>query len=94
MRRKKRAKVIVERFTEEKDEGEAEILPVISAVPLLPSQQREIENIVTQSVGGKFRIENRVDQSVIGGLYIKIGERVIDATLRAKIEKLKERLLP
>lgn len=33
-----------------------------------------------------------VDEDVIGGMIIKIGDRVVDSTIRTKLEKLSKQL--
>jgi F-type H+-transporting ATPase subunit delta len=38
------------------------------------------------------RVKNTVDKSIIGGLLIKIGERIIDLSVKNKIEDLKSKL--
>jgi len=83
-----------EKDVEAKFNTEEKTALVVSAIQLSPFQCKEIEVVISRHLGGKYRVENRVDESVIGGMYIKIGDRVIDATLRLKIENLKERLLP
>ena len=93
-RKKRQIKVASEAEQKRAIETKAKAALVVSVVSLSPFQRREIEQILAGLFGGIYKIENRLDDSVIGGLYIKIGDKAIDATLRAKIEKLKERLLP
>ena len=43
-----------------------------------------------EKVSGKsIRIHEKVDPSTIGGLYIKVGDRVMDGTLRHRLEQLR-----
>ncbi len=93
-RKKLQIKVASEAEQSRAIETKAKGALVVSVVPLSSSHLKEIEQILTSLFGGIYKIENRLDESVIGGLYIKIGDKAIDATLRAKFEKLKERLLP
>ena len=39
-------------------------------------------------MGGKVQVEVKVDQSLIGGLIVKIGSRMIDSSLRSKLQRL------
>lgn len=93
-RKKHQTKVASEAEQPRAMETKAKIALVASVVALSPLQLKEIGQILASLYGGSYKIENRLDESVIGGMYIKIGDKAIDATLRAKIEKLKERLLP
>ncbi len=92
--RKQRPDSIKEKIEEEQVETKDKIALVVSAIPLSSLQQKEIQAFINNNFEGRYKLDNRVDQSVIGGMYIKIKDRLIDATLRAKIDKLRERLLP
>ncbi len=66
---------------------------VISAVALTPSQINELKAILKNKLGKAVEVKNSVNKSIIAGLYIVIGDKVVDTTIRTKIEKLKEKLL-
>ena len=44
--------------------------------------------------GMHVRIENAVDPSILGGIIARIGGTIIDGSVRARIERLKQSLLP
>ena len=67
---------------------------ILSAVPLKKQELSDIETIINQKLKRKINFKNLVDKSVIAGLYIRVGDQVFDRTIRRKIEKLKENLLP
>ena len=51
----------------------------------------EIENIeamISKKTKKKISVENILDSSIIGGLILKIGSKLIDASLRAKIDRI------
>ena len=51
----------------------------------------EIENIeamISKKTKKKISVENIIDSSIIGGLILKIGSKLIDASLRAKIDRI------
>jgi F-type H+-transporting ATPase subunit delta len=62
---------------------------VVSARPLTDSQVRELEDALRKAVGGKVAIAPRVDPSILGGLIVKVGSRMIDSSLRTQLQKLK-----
>jgi F-type H+-transporting ATPase subunit delta len=41
-----------------------------------------------RAVGGKVAIETRVDPSLLGGLIVKLGSRMVDASLSSKLQRL------
>ncbi len=67
-----------------------------SAVTVRPLKKEELEQLKQQLVKqyqATFDIENFVDPDILGGLILKIDGRVIDASLRNQLEKLRENLL-
>jgi F-type H+-transporting ATPase subunit delta len=65
---------------------------VISAIELDEKMLIEIKKDVDSKTGLDVRVKNTVDKSIIGGLLIKIGERIIDLSVKNKIEDLKSKL--
>jgi F-type H+-transporting ATPase subunit delta len=51
-----------------------------------------IKKDVDAATGLDVRIRNTVDNSIIGGLIIKIEEKVIDLSVKGKMEDIKTRL--
>jgi F-type H+-transporting ATPase subunit delta len=62
---------------------------VVSARPLTDSQVKELEDALRKAVGGKVAIAPRVDPTILGGLIVKVGSRMIDSSLRTQLQKLK-----
>ena len=65
---------------------------VISAIELDEKMLLEIKKDVDSKTGLDVRVKNTVDKTIIGGLLIKIGERIIDLSVKNKIEDLKSKL--
>ncbi len=65
---------------------------VISAIELDEKMLLEIKKDVDSKTGLDVRVKNTIDKSIIGGLLIKIGERIIDLSIKNKIEDLKSKL--
>lgn len=62
---------------------------VTSALPLNDAQQAELKKTLKASVGKDVQLESRVDASLIGGLIVKIGSRMIDSSLKTKLARLR-----
>jgi F-type H+-transporting ATPase subunit delta len=69
------------------DRGEVEA-EIISARPLSDAQSEALARTLRDSVGSDVRLNTRVDESLIGGLVVKVGSRMIDTSIRAKLASL------
>ena len=65
---------------------------VYSAVPLSAEQIAKLEAETGKLLHEKIRLKNKVDQSLLGGVKIMVDGKIIDATLRAKLEDLRYKL--
>ena len=61
---------------------------VVSAQALTDAQRQSLDERLRRSVGGKVAIELRVDPSLLGGLIVKLGSRMVDASLSSKLQRL------
>ncbi len=62
---------------------------VISAIKLTAAQEKGVKAALRQSLGKDPEITTRVDPSILGGLKVRVGSRLFDASLRSKLETLK-----
>lgn len=62
---------------------------VVSASPLSDEQTDALKKSLKATVGKDVIFETRVDESLLGGLIIKIGSRMVDSSLKSKLENLK-----
>lgn len=62
---------------------------VASATPLSADKLSLVEQTLTQTVGKDVKLRATVDESLLGGIVIKVGSRMIDNSLRTKIQNLK-----
>jgi F-type H+-transporting ATPase subunit delta len=62
---------------------------VTVAEPLSDAHQSEIKNTLNAVTGKDVRVDVRVDPSIIGGLVVKLGSRMVDSSLRTKLNALK-----
>jgi len=61
---------------------------VISAYELAPEQQATISEVMAKRLGRKVEIAHEVDESLIGGVVIRAGDTVIDASVRGRLKAL------
>ena len=62
---------------------------VVTAVKLTAAQAKGLKAALAQALGQDPEITTRVDPSILGGLKVKVGSRLFDASLRAKLDSLK-----
>ena len=69
------------------DRGEV-TAEVTAAKPLTKAQTEALAETLKASVGREVKLDVTVDESLIGGLVVKVGSRMIDTSIRAKLAKL------
>ena len=62
---------------------------VVSARPLSSGQTDELKRVLKGKLGREPRLVAKVDPSLLGGLVVKIGSRMIDSSLRAKLNGIR-----
>ena len=65
---------------------------VTSAVPLSGAQIEALKETLRGTVGKDVQLNARVDPSLLGGLVVKVGSRMIDSSLATKLSTLKARM--
>ena len=66
---------------------------VYSAVPLAEEFKTRVEGVVRERFQLEPILETYVDPALLGGLKIRIGDNVYDATIRTKIDNLRKQLI-
>lgn len=62
---------------------------VTSAVPLSREQVADLAATLKQKIGNTVTLLEHVDPSLIGGLIVKVGSRMIDSSLKTKLSAMK-----
>jgi F-type H+-transporting ATPase subunit delta len=68
------------------------VAEVRSAVPLDQSQREQLAQALSEATGKNVEVKVLIDPSVIGGVLSKVGDTVIDGTVRRRLEQLKEQV--
>ncbi len=65
---------------------------VTSAVPLTEAEKETMRAKLTSRFGSDLEFQFEVDASLIGGVYLRVGDQVIDGTVAGKLAALRNRL--
>src|SRR5690606_2319924 len=70
------------------------LLPVsvTSAVQLDPSLIADIGRKIEEQTGRKVELRSHVDPDVLGGIVLQVGDRVLDASVRNRLERLRKQV--
>lgn len=84
---------IVAEFNRMVDEfrGQADA-EVVTATPLSAQQTADLQAALQRRFGVQVRLKTRVDAEVLGGLQVQVGDKLLDATVRTKLERMSEQL--
>jgi F-type H+-transporting ATPase subunit delta len=66
---------------------------VVSAVPLAAPLQEALRAKIESSLNKTVELTLTVDKEILGGLRLRIGDRVADASVRHRLERLREVLI-
>ena len=62
---------------------------VVSTQALTPAQLQSITSALTSALGKNPEITTRIDPSILGGLKVKVGSKLFDASLKTKLDQMK-----
>jgi F-type H+-transporting ATPase subunit delta len=63
-----------------------------TAVELLSEDQDSLVRSLTRQLGREIRLSADVDPAIIGGLVLRLGDHVIDASLASRLQQLRRKL--
>jgi len=82
---------IVGSFVERTASGKGhKFATVKSAVALSEDQKARLAKALSASIGSEVEIQNVVEPGLVGGVVTLIGDKVIDGSLRNKLDKMKD----
>ena len=61
---------------------------ITSATPLSESQRSAVEQALKQAIGSNVAIDIEIDPNLIGGMVVRVGSRMVDSSLRTKLQRL------
>lgn len=66
---------------------------VRSAVPLTAAQTEQLKAAIGQATGLEPVVQAKVDESLLGGMIVQVGDQVFDSSVRYRIEAIRNQLL-
>lgn len=70
----------------------AETAEVTSALPLIHEEQAIVKKDILSKIGEHASVDFRVDPSILGGLVIRVGDKVLDGSVAGQLEELRQNL--
>lgn len=84
---------ILEEFELMADEAEGRVrATATAAVELSRSETDRLAEDLSRKLGKDVRLEVRVDPKIVGGLVLRVGDRVVDASLATRLQQLRRQL--
>lgn len=65
---------------------------VTSAAPLKPAEVKAIAARLEELTGSTVDLETSVDPDLLGGVVVRVGDRLIDGSVRGRLERLRSQL--
>jgi len=65
---------------------------VYTAIPIDDVIIEKIKSGITEMTGKEIILTTKIDPDIIGGMVIRIGDKVIDGSIRSKVQQLKRNL--
>jgi F-type H+-transporting ATPase subunit delta len=62
-----------------------------TAAPLGPDEVRELAGRLESMTGGRVALDTNVDPAILGGIIVRIGDRLLDGSVRGRLERLRGR---
>src|SRR5690606_41706702 len=80
---------MMEGFREELARRRGEVTAHVTAArPLDEAQMNSLRQAINKVVGGKAKIDVKVDAALLGGLVVRVGSRMIDSSIKGKLDRL------
>lgn len=74
-------------------EGQKTMAYVTTAVPIPDDTAKRLLLEISRLTGKETNLKLSVDESILGGVIVRIGDRVIDGSLKARLQRIRDELL-
>ena len=83
------AQAMIEAYLNQLAERRGEVTAeVTTAQPLNETQQNALGEQLRRALGRRVTADLRVDPSLLGGMIVKVGSRMIDGSLKSRLRRL------
>jgi len=87
------ARAVAQAFGRLADEAEGVAqATVTAAIELSPEQVRDLEQRLGEALDRRVTATATVDPEIIGGLVVRVGDRLVDGSVRSRLKRLREEL--
>lgn len=71
---------------------QVKVVEVTSAVPLTLEEEETLKEKISRRFGGPLAYRFQVDPKILGGMVVRVGDKIIDGSLTGRLQALRERL--
>jgi F-type H+-transporting ATPase subunit delta len=64
----------------------------VTAVPLTEAQTQALKTRLETSSGYTVRLTTRVDESILGGMVVRVGDKLVDGSVRSQLQSMRDQL--
>jgi len=64
-----------------------------TAAKLTPDEVKDLTKRLERSTGRRVALDVEIDPSLLGGLVVRVGDRMIDGSVRGRLERLRNQLI-
>lgn len=64
----------------------------ITAVPMSQEELKQLEAKLSSKYNKNVTLENKIDESILGGVLVRLGNEEIDGTVKTRLTKMKDQL--
>ena len=75
------------------DHNNQAVAEVTTAAPMDAKQQKLVQQALEQRVGKTILLQTKVDPEILGGVVARVGDQVIDGSVRQRLQALRRQLL-
>ena len=59
-----------------------------TVIPMCADDITKLENTLTRKLKKRVRLSNKIDKSIMGGVVLKVGNKVIDSSVKSRLEEI------
>ncbi len=64
----------------------------ITAIPLKKDTRDKLKTIISKKLDKDVIFENEIDEGIIGGVFLKVGDKVFDGTIKSELKSVEKQL--
>ncbi len=92
--RQRRLPMMIEAFFKLAEEAREKVTAeVITSIPLSEDLSKRFEEALSKVTRKRVFVKPLVDESILGGVIVKLGDKVIDGSLRHRLEEVKQEMM-